>query len=190
MESAGTLRTMTRAGTESREFAETEFEYVFLEHYPKVVSILSRFASDRAHAEELANHVFWKLYQQPVRMLLDGDAAGWLYKVAVRTGIDAVRASRRRRVHEQSAAISVAGDPGAIDDLIRDEERRRVRLILADMKPGWSQLLLMRADGCSYKELATAMGVRVSSIGTLLARAEADFEKRYLQQMRKEETNK
>jgi DNA-directed RNA polymerase specialized sigma24 family protein len=38
----------------------------------------------------------------------------------------------------------------------------------------------MRADGCSYKELAEAVGVAPASIGTLLSRAEAEFRKRYL----------
>ena len=190
MESAGTLKAMVRPGTESGALADTEFEYVFLEHYPKVVSILSRFAWDRAHAEELANDVFWKLYQQPARMLLDGNIAGWLYKTAIRAGIDAVRSANRRQAHEQSAAAEEGTDAVAVDALIRAEERRRVQAVLSSMKPAWSQLLLMRADGCSYKELAGALDVRVGSVGTLLNRAEAEFEKRYLEQMRKEEGKK
>ncbi len=55
----------------------------------------------------------------------------------------------------------------------------RVREALARMKPAQAQLLILRHSGLSYQELAEALGVKASSIGTLLARAEAEFEKRY-----------
>jgi DNA-directed RNA polymerase specialized sigma24 family protein len=41
------------------------------------------------------------------------------------------------------------------------------------------QLLILRYSGLSYRELAVALGVSENSIGTLLVRAEREFEKRY-----------
>ena len=50
---------------------------------------------------------------------------------------------------------------------------------LADMKPRDAQILLLRAEGLAYRELAETVGVQASSIGTLLARAEAEFERKF-----------
>jgi DNA-directed RNA polymerase specialized sigma24 family protein len=47
------------------------------------------------------------------------------------------------------------------------------------MKPQQSQILILRYSGMAYKEIASAMGVPVTSIGPLLARAEREFEKQY-----------
>jgi RNA polymerase sigma-70 factor, ECF subfamily len=50
---------------------------------------------------------------------------------------------------------------------------------LADLKPAQAQLLLLRASGHSYKELAAALEIEPVSVGTMLIRAEAAFEKLY-----------
>jgi len=48
-------------------------------------------------------------------------------------------------------------------------------------------LLLLRASGHSYKELAACLGIEPGSVGTLLIRAEAAFEQRYLKLYGREE---
>jgi DNA-directed RNA polymerase specialized sigma24 family protein len=55
-----------------------------------------------------------------------------------------------------------------------------VRAALALIKPGQAQLLALRASGLSYKELAEALEVKMSGIGTMLNRAEEEFRNSYL----------
>ena len=71
--------------------------------------------------------------------------------------------------------------------MLRQEDRESVRRVLSGMKPAQAQILLMRAGGSSYKELADALNVAVGGIGTLLNRAESEFRKRYLKLTGKEE---
>ena len=47
------------------------------------------------------------------------------------------------------------------------------------MKPRDAQLLLLRSSDLAYREIARALGVQAGSVGTLLARAEREFERRY-----------
>jgi RNA polymerase sigma-70 factor (ECF subfamily) len=61
----------------------------------------------------------------------------------------------------------------------RTEEIERVRGTLRRMAPRQAQLLSLRHAGLSYKELAQALGVAPGSIGTLLTRAEVEFEALY-----------
>ena len=164
-------------------WAEAEFEQIFLTHYGRIVSVLFRLTGNRAQAEELAGDVFWKIYRQPLPADRDHNVGGWLYRVATRLGIDALRAQTRRRRYEQAAGEAAYESGEASDDpladVLRDEKRRRVHAVLAAMKPAQAQLLMLRQSGLSYQELAEIFGVKANSIGTLLARAEADFEKRF-----------
>ncbi len=163
--------------------AEAEFEQIFLTHYGRIVAVLFRLTGNRAQAEELAGDVFWKIYRQPLPPDRDHNVGGWLYRVATRLGIDALRAQARRKHYEQAAgqAAYESGEASdnPLEDVLRDENRRRVHAVLAAMKPAPAQLLMLRQSGLSYQELAEIFGVKTNSIGTLLARAEADFEKRF-----------
>ena len=62
---------------------------------------------------------------------------------------------------------------------IQHDERDRVRQAWPNCRPQQAQLLVLRYAGLSYKELAQALDVAPTSIGTLLARAERAFEARY-----------
>jgi len=63
--------------------------------------------------------------------------------------------------------------------MVQEEERRLVRLALAQMHERQSQLLVMRYSGFSYQEIAGELKLAPTSIGPLLLRAEREFEKHY-----------
>lgn len=167
--------------------ADSEFEAVFLEHYPRVLGILMRLTGSRAQAEDLANDVFWRLSRRPAPWTLTNNVGAWLYRTATHAGIDALRAAGARKRHEQKAAPVNCENETALTEVLRAETCRVVRSVLASMKTAQAELLLMRADGCSYRELAEALNVAPTSIGTLLVRAEAEFRKRYLKATGKKE---
>jgi RNA polymerase sigma factor (sigma-70 family) len=164
--------------------ADDEFETIFLEHYERVLKILLHLVGNRARADELANEVFWKLSWQSREWFLRNNVGGWLYRTATHAGIDALRASRHRKYYETAAAldnrIGGTAEDGPLDDILREERCERVRTVLRSMKPAQAQLLLMRAGGSSYKELAGVFGAAPTGVGTMLNRAEREFRKRYL----------
>jgi len=158
------------------------FENLYLAHYARVVTVLSRLTLNRAEAEELANEVFWKLYRQPLLPSPDGSVVGWLYRAATNLGIDALRKAARRRGYEHEAgraALESRSAASPLDDVLRDERRRRVRQVLGQLKPVQAQALVLRSSGFSYREVAAALGVKRVSVGILLLRAEEAFRKCY-----------
>jgi RNA polymerase sigma-70 factor (ECF subfamily) len=180
------------------------FEELFLAHYGRIVAVLVRLLGDWSRAEDLANEVFLKLYRRPLPahkeprsrgkkaslQAPDANVAGWLYRTAMNLGIDALRSSARRRQYEQAAALAEAEShrgEDAFDQALRAERQHRVRAVLAELKPLQAQLLVLRANGHPYKELADALSIEPGSVGTLLARAEAAFEDRYLEHFGREE---
>lgn len=165
----------------SDHWDEAGFRAVFLQHYARIVSLLLRLLGDREHAEEVANDAFWRLYRQPA-LQVDGNVSGWLYRTATNLGIDVLRSTARRRQHEDTAGRQhqQATPDGPLDDLLREEKCRRVRQVLALIRPAQAQLLLLRSCGFSYKELSDALEVKPASIGTMLNRAEEEFRQHYL----------
>jgi len=162
--------------------AGATLESIFRLQYPRLVSLLARITGDRGRAEELASEVFCKLASRPALFRPESNLDGWLYRTAVNLGLDALRMEGRRRRNEQAAGAEVArnssaGDPLA--DMLRWEQRTRVQEVLAALRPVSARLLVLRHAGFSYGELADALAIKPSSVGTLLARAAAEFEKRY-----------
>jgi RNA polymerase sigma-70 factor, ECF subfamily len=163
-------------------WSDSLFESLFLQHYERVVLALFRLLGERGRAEELANDVFWKLYRQPLEQGREHNLGGWLYRTAMNLGMDCLRAETRRKRYEQIAGLNrlksdVPANP--LDELFRSEKRQQVRNVLARMKPAQAQILILRSSGLSYKELAEVLNVGASSIGTLLVRAETEFENLY-----------
>ena len=176
---------MTRVQESSAQrWLDAEFKQVFLDNYSRIVAVLMRLLGDRMRAEEVANDAFLKLYQQPGLREGKANISGWLYRTATNLGIDGLRSSARRGRYEEAAASDRqrnSSPEGPLDDLIVEERRSRVRAVLAAIKPTQAQLLILRASGLSYKELAEILDVKQSGIGTMLNRAEAEFRQNYLQ---------
>jgi RNA polymerase sigma-70 factor, ECF subfamily len=156
------------------------FDTFFHAHYARVVRMLGRLMGDRGQAEEIAADTFCKLARQPGAES-NGGVTAWLYRVALNAGLDAVRSNARRKRREEivSAEKTRASEPGVLDRLLAEERRARVQQVLAALKPRDAQLLLLRSNGMSYRELADTLGVQPGSVGSMLARAEQEFERRY-----------
>jgi len=158
------------------------FDALFQEHYPRMVGMLARLTGDRAHAEEIAADVFCKLARRPALFQSRDGLTAWVWRAATNAGLDALRLDSRRRRWEQAAgaeSLRVSEPAGALDEMLRDERCERVRTVLAALKPRDAQLLLLRANGLAYRELAQTLGIEARSVGTLLARAEQAFERKF-----------
>ncbi|MGF1503684.1 MAG: sigma-70 family RNA polymerase sigma factor [Anaerolineae bacterium] len=152
---------------------ETSFEELFTRHYDRVYGVLFRLTGTRQQAEDLAQEVFLKLYQRPMRR---GDnVAGWLYRVAMNSGYNALRGEKRRDKRERFVAPQEGSGATPEESAIRGETREQVRAALARLKPRDAKLLVGREMGLSYKQLAEIVGVRETSVGTLLSRAQSAF---------------
>jgi RNA polymerase sigma-70 factor (ECF subfamily) len=159
--------------------SDRALEEAFEAYWSPVCRVLYRLLGDWDEAEEQALEVFYRLHRRPPR---DRDRLrSWLYRVATRAGLNALRARSRRRRYEQEAGIlrlqQASLDPAV--EIERRDQGRRVRRVLAELRPRQAQLLILRYSGLSYAELADAMNVAPGSVGTMLARAERAFERRY-----------
>jgi RNA polymerase sigma-70 factor, ECF subfamily len=155
--------------------AQFDFEATFRTQYERIASVIARVVRDPARAEELAVEVFLKLWRTP--QAHSEKAGGWLYRAAVRRGLDELRRRTRRARYEY--LLGFVRVPTPEDLRTATEERERVHLVLASIETRQAELLLLHSHGLSYGELASSLDLNPASVGTLLSRAQQTFRKEY-----------
>lgn len=160
-----------------------DFEATFRAQYARIARVIARVVKDHARAEELAVDVFLKFWRSPGA---HGDKVeGWLYRTAVRKGLDELRQRTRRSRYERLLGWARTV-PTPEDVRTAAEEQSRVRHVLAAMEARAAELLVLRSHGLSYDELAAALELNPASIGTYLSRAQDAFRKEYLKRYGRE----
>ena len=161
---------------------EAEFVALFDTQHPRVFRVLDRLSGDADLASDLAQEAFVRLYR---RGALPDAPAAWLISVAMNL-LRNVRSSRSRHLRLLTAtrAEGVHADPAPAPDerVGMNDERLRVRRTMACLAERDRRLLLLRAEGYRYREIAAALNIGETSIGTLLARAQREFRLHYEEQ--------
>ena len=155
---------------------EEAFEALFKSEYARVAGIANRVLADPHEAEDVAQEVFINFHR--LHSASAPFAPAWLHRAAAHTALNRVRGRRRREKRELAQAPEEASrtvDPQQMLEV--GEDRRVVRAALARLAPKPAAVLVLRASGLSYAEVAQALGVGTGQIGTLLRRAEAALRK-------------
>lgn len=134
-------------------------------------------------ADDLCQQVFWQFYRRPPAA--GTPLAPWLARVTINLGRNMLRSARRRGHYRERLGVETGGngwlgaspEPGKVAE--SRSEQRIVRRVLGELPKRQATLLLLRFSGYRYREIAEALGLATGSIGTLLARAERAFTRRY-----------
>ncbi len=153
------------------------FEALFHAHHDRIIRVITRVIRDPGRAEEVAVEVFWKFWRTPKAQ--GPAAAGWLHRTAVRMSLNELR-RYLRATRNEGLAIRNSGSTDPEQLFAATQEQEQVRQVLAAIKSRDAELLLLRSSGLSYEQVAVAMELNVSSVGTLVSRAQQVFRKEYV----------
>ena len=160
-----------------------DLETIFYAQYERISRVIAGVTRDPARAEELAVEVFLKWSRSPEAQ--GEKAPGWLYRTAVRTGLNELRHQTRRSRFEGLFGFAISGptrQPATPEDVrAAKEDQEKVRLVLSVMKKRQAELLVLHSHGFSYDELASTLDLNPASVGTLLSRALQAFRKEYIE---------
>ena len=162
------------------------FEAVFTRYYSLVYKLAYHCTGQRDEADDIAQEVFLRFYRTPPHAISDVERRAWLCRVTTNLGLNAIRARQRRKYHEEKASDG-AHQPASEDAaqlnpeqyVIAHEQAAFIRSVLAELPERQQTYILLRNIGLSYAEIAQATGVAPASVGSLLARAEREFRRRY-----------
>lgn len=155
------------------------YRAIFDDEFVSLFRYVNRSIGDPSGAADIAQEAFVRLYQ---RGSLPDDVRAWLATVANNLMRDEYRRStRRRRLLEQNAGVlrEVGSTPDPEEGVVEDERRRRVRRALSALPERQRQALLLRYEGYSYAEIATALDYGASGVGKLIVRATRAFRAAY-----------
>ncbi len=172
--------------------AGADFEEIVRQHGRRLYVLAYRLTGDRADAEDLSQEALLRGYFASGRFRGEADFYTYLYRTVLNLWKNEIRSRRRWRMvplngrgpREQGPGGGGApGGPDGTDDL-RDpapgphewlagqEQAARLDRALSEMRPEFRAVLVLRvAEGLEYGEIAAALGVRVGTVRSRLARA-------------------
>lgn len=153
-----------------------DFETAFDRYYPALYRYLHRLTGDADMAEDVAQESFLRLLEREVP---EEGVRSWLFTVGTNLVRDRTRTRSRRRRLLEAEDYGRERSAGPDEQVERKERVQRVRAALDELKPRDRKILLLREEGFRYAEIAEMIGVKASSVGTLLARALRRFEEAY-----------
>lgn len=162
-----------------------DVERLFRLYHQPLVRYLTRRLGDRDWAEEIAQETFLRALRQESLV----SERSWLFAVATNLVRDDARRAGRQRAR---LALLAAEERDRVveperTDAERAEERALARSALEALSEKDRLALLMREEGLDYDEIAAALDIARSSVGTTLSRARRRLAEHYEAQQRRAE---
>ena len=155
------------------------FDEAFAEHHRLVYRYACALTRDSALAEDASQEVFLRLHRQRIAA---GMLRAWLLRVTANVARNLLRTRRRAVQRDQAFAVDALQrrSPRMPDEeLGRESEIRKAQEALGQLEEPQRSCLLLRHEGLSYKEIAAALGLKESHVGSVIARGRMKFMKLY-----------
>jgi RNA polymerase sigma-70 factor (ECF subfamily) len=155
-----------------------QFTALFDAHFRRLYASVHRISGESDLAADIAQDAFIRLYR---RGTMPNAPEAWLISVALNLLRNAktTRSRRLRLLTREHAAADQAPSLSLVDAADTEDTRRRVRATMDSLTERDRQLLVLRADGYGYRDIAAALHVNEASVGVLLARARRAFTAHY-----------
>ena len=122
---------------------------------------VSRFVASigaHAEAEEVVQDTFVRAFASIDGFRGESSLRTWLFTIARRLVLDRRRSTRRRGEQVEVQEADVATEYDALDGVLADETRARLRQAMAALTPTQREVFVLRvSEGLSYREIAEAV---------------------------------
>ena len=169
----------------------SSFEKLVSRYQNKILGYSARMLNDHEEAEDVAQEVFIKAYRSLDSFRGDSSFSTWIYRIATNLCIDRMRSKKRRPQQAYSLDEPIdkeedkggreiadySGEPGRAIE--REELRRRVREVMAEMPEKMRTILVMcDMQGMAYEDIAKVLDCPIGTVKSRLFHARADLGRR------------
>lgn len=155
---------------------------LFDRYHAPLFAFLLRVVGERAAAEDLAQEVFWRLWEQRARFDPERAFTTWLYTIARRTALNELqraghRTARFSELSESEQQRFEAGEAGPDarspeEQVLTADWRAQVQAALQTLPPEQRLCLVMREyEGRSHREIGEILGCSEGNARVLSHRA-------------------
>lgn len=156
--------------TSQKDQKEKQFEKVFKQYYPLLVAFIERHVGDVTLAQDLAQDVFFKLYESKSAFTTDASLKSWLYTTSRNIAIDYLRHLKVEDNYQILAAEALMY-AGEADEEINETLVRKINEALNTLPEQCRQIVKMNIiDGYKYTEIADMLGISINTVRTQISR--------------------
>lgn len=173
-----------------RQDDEAAFKYLVNAHKDQVYNTCLGFLRNPQDAEDLAQEVFMKVYDNIGDFREEASLSTWIYRIAVTKSLELIRYRKRQKRSGFFKAISsFFGNEAAEEedessfmhpDLELENKERAGILFMEIDKLTVKQrtaFTLQKVEGLSYKEVADVMEMTIPAVESLIYRAKENLKK-------------
>ena len=144
---------------------------IFGEYRVEIYRYAVSLGLDPGLAQEITQDAFLRLYVELEKGVSIGNERAWLFRTAHNLGVN-VRL-KNIRVEPLFGIENQIVDPVANPEqrLLETEKRRRLRQAIGSLSAQQRQCLHLRAEGLRYREIASVIGIKTSTVSEFLRRA-------------------
>lgn len=165
-----------QANQEAVVTVRLDFEQAFTAHHRVVYRYACALTRDVALAEDVVQEVFLRLYQSLEAAQRDDLLRAWLLRVTANVARNVLRSRSRAQARDENFVARQEYEPRLPEsELVRQAEIDEARRALAKLEEPMRSCLLLKHEGLSYREIAAALDLKESYVGSLIARARQEF---------------
>jgi RNA polymerase sigma-70 factor (ECF subfamily) len=181
--SAMTETAQTSARAAAAAAPVLDFDGAFTLHHRAVYGAAYSLLRDAGLAEDVTQETFLRLHRNRETAPPGDLLRPWLLRVALNLSYNTLRGRSRASVREDEFAKDAVGLAGASESVEADFERRAdieaARRALEKIDEPMRSCLLLKQQGLSYREIAAAVAVSETYVGSLIARGRKEFVRVY-----------
>lgn len=173
------------------------YEILVHRHMNRVYSLSYRLVSNKEEAEDIAQEVFVKVYNNLHKFEQQASFSSWLYRIATNSSIDALDKIKRRpqtftplnnnsnsKYEEETHPLSsqASSEPDPEEYAIQSELNECIRKVLKKLERDQVHVIIMRDyENLSYDEIAQSLGTSMSTVKMRIHRARLAFQQTFNQ---------
>jgi len=157
-----------------------------------VISTCYNLLGNGQDAEDVAQEVFIKVYQEAKGFRSESKISTWLYRIAVNLSLNWHRKQKWDRFldifafwkqQEEGSAYPLEAEAKTRPDRVMEsEERKKILNMALDTLPERQRvaITLHKYQGLSYQEIAEVLGTSLAAVESLIHRAKLNLQKKLL----------
>ena len=160
---------------------KSAFDLLINKYQHRIISLVSRYVSDHAEAQDVAQEAFIKAYRAIGKFRGDSAFYTWIYRIAINTAKNHLVALKRRppasdidavdaEQYDMDSRLKDKGTPE--NELMRDEIKRTVYDTIAALPDDLRTAIMLREmEGMSYEDIALTMDCPIGTVRSRIFRA-------------------
>ena len=166
------------------------FETLVDDFKDMVYNVCLNFLGNRQEAEEVAQDVFLRVFQNSSSFRQDASLKRWIYRIAITTSLEALRTKKRKKRWSIFVSLNekteqdydrIYFDHSGIENADKENADKLHQAIRQLSENQQTAFTMHHIEGLSYQEISEIMNNTISAVESLIFRAKRNLRKKLIQ---------